>query len=87
MATIAQGLQAGQLANGLTSLQTFTSAIQAALTANATIYQFSIGINGVPAPVSINLPLSVTDSATFLNAALTLAGQLSTEWTNQLAAL
>ncbi len=85
MATIAQGQQAGILANGLVALQTFANALQAAINAGQSVNTVSVacGLTNI----SFAAPISVSDSAVLLNALISLAGQLSAEWTNQLNAL
>jgi hypothetical protein len=89
MATVAQGITAGNLANGLTGLSQFVQALQAAVAAGVTVQRISIVTSDPLAPATFTPanPLTVADSAALMNALISLAGGLSTEWTNQLTAL
>jgi hypothetical protein len=88
MATIAQGIQAGNLANGLNALAAFVQALQAATIAGQQITQISVTCVGLT-NIQFYPPsaLSVADSATLLNELITLSNALSAEWTAALANL
>jgi hypothetical protein len=89
MATIAQGLLAGNLANGLNLLTAFTQALTAAVAANAQVSQITFQVTGQLSPIQFNPPgpLTVADSAALLNDIIGLANALNGEWTAQLNAL
>ena len=87
MATIAQGQQAGQLASGLLALQTFINSAQVAVSAGVAVSAISISYAGTLPNSTFQATFSAADSAVLLNALISLAGQLTTEWTNQLTAL
>jgi hypothetical protein len=89
MATIAQGIEAGNLANGLNSLTAFIQALQAAVNAGAQVSGLSIGVSGSIPSIVFFPPgnLSVSDSAALLNELISLSNGLSSEWTATLASL
>jgi hypothetical protein len=87
MATIAQGLQAGQLAAGIQALQSFAQQLQTALAANETIFSVTIGMTGTTPPIQIQVAMNATDSATVINGMVPVINGLITEWTNELEAL
>ncbi len=87
--TQAQAQQAGQIADQITILNAAVASIQNALansmtliSQNATAYS-----GGTQFPLSCNYPLSVADSATVLNALLTVYNNNLTALNNQLAAM
>lgn len=85
MATIAQGQLAGTLANNLIALQGFIAAMQKAVAAGANVNSITlITSTGI---ISFEAAISVPDTAILLNNLISLYGQLTTEWTNQLAGL
>ena len=79
MATIAQGVQAGNLAAGLQSLTAFVQALNAAVAAAGQVTQISLSVNSQMNTITLNppAPLTVSDSATLLNAIVSLAGGLN----------
>jgi hypothetical protein len=89
MATIPQGILAGQLANGLNALTAFSQALTAAVGAGGQVAQLSFTVSGQIGPIMFTppAPLTVADSANLLNEIITLAAALNAEWTAQLAAL
>lgn len=89
MATIAQGITAGNLANGLTSLPAFIQGLQAAVAAGGQLTQMSFNVTGQIGAMTFNPPgnLSVADTATLLNEIASLCNALAAEWTAQLNAI
>jgi hypothetical protein len=88
MATIAQGVQAGQLAAGLTALQNFVTGLQAAVAAGNQVAIVSVSLaNQTALKFTPPSPLTAADSAALMNELVSLAGGLESEWTTQLTAL
>jgi hypothetical protein len=89
MATIPQGILAGNLANGLNLLALFRQQVAAAVAANGQVTQITFMVTGNLSPIQFNppAPLTVADSANLLNEIVTLSDALASEWTAQLNAL
>jgi hypothetical protein len=87
MASIAQGQQAGTLANGILALQAFATALQNAVAAGESIFAVTISASGQTTPINIQIQMNATDSATVINGIVPVIQGLITEWTNELAAL
>jgi hypothetical protein len=89
MATITQGILAGNLANGLNLLATFRQQLVATVAAGGQVTQITFMATGSLSPIQFNppAPLTVADSANLLNEIVTLSDALAAEWTAQLNAL
>lgn len=90
MATIAQGIAAGNYANGLNALAAFIAALQAAVAANQSLFSIQIMVNGNVGPIVFMPPggaLSVADSKAYFNDQIALANQLTAQWTAALNVL
>lgn len=95
MASIAQGLVAGQLATGLNALAPFIAALQGIATNGGQISGLALTVligNGGTASITgpafaSPAPLSVQDSAALATQLANMMIALQGEWTNQLTAL
>jgi hypothetical protein len=87
MATVAQGILAGQLAAQIQALQTLAAQLQSAVANNAQIVGISLLTGATPTNIGQQVPFSVADSATMLNAAIVIISNNIATLTTQLAAL
>jgi len=86
MATVAQGIQAGQLANGIVDAQNFVASMQAAIAGGQTVFAITIGVNAI-SPIGFRSPVNAADSAIFFNSMISLTNMLIAQWTARLDGL
>lgn len=72
--TLDQAAQAGQIAASISQLNSGVAAIQAAISGNGTLIQIQAVVNLAGSPVNLNsnLPMSTSDSASILNAVMSV---------------
>lgn len=87
--TVDTATQAGQIAAEIVQLQAALAAAQQAVSLNVVLQNYTATgyLSGQTMPLACNVPMSVTDSATILNALATIYQNNITALTAQLAAM
>jgi hypothetical protein len=83
--TVTTATEVGQVAAAINEVNALIAATQAAIASGAPIYQISVNLQGQPTPLNSNYVMAVADTATILNAFLTIMQNNLTALNTQLA--